>query len=155
MEEFFTRQKANEGVKLPLFLPDGTATEHYLVVRGIDSDHWRQADAESKRMLARAFKTDEDLKKLDDKAMAHLIDESRMMVLTALIAGWSFDDECSPENVRKLLTEAPQIADEIDKFAARRTRFFGIGRVSSTTSPAQSSNLPSRRKIRKSRSNPV
>lgn len=34
MESFFTRENANEGIELPLLLPDGTKTEHWLRIRG-------------------------------------------------------------------------------------------------------------------------
>lgn len=37
MESFFTRENANEGIELPLLLPDGTKTEHWLRIRGVDA----------------------------------------------------------------------------------------------------------------------
>ena len=44
--------------------------------------------------------------------------------IAALVADWSFDEECTHENIIKLLTEAPQIANAINIFAARRKDFF-------------------------------
>jgi hypothetical protein len=44
MDAFYTRQKANEGIQLPLFLPDGTKTDHWIRIRGIDSDAFRIAN---------------------------------------------------------------------------------------------------------------
>ena len=49
MQEFFTRGIANEGVKLPLSYPDGTLSEHWITVRGIDSDEFRRVETQSKR----------------------------------------------------------------------------------------------------------
>jgi hypothetical protein len=52
MGAFYTRQKANEGIQLPLFLPDGTKTDHWIRIRGIDSDAFRIAnDTEHRNAL--------------------------------------------------------------------------------------------------------
>ena len=51
MESFFTRENANEGIELPLLLPDGTKTEHWLRIRGVDADGFRKAEARSKRKM--------------------------------------------------------------------------------------------------------
>jgi len=49
MEAFFTREKANEGIEVPLYLPSGEKSEHWLRIRGVDSDHFRLAEADSRR----------------------------------------------------------------------------------------------------------
>ncbi len=51
MEQFYTREAANEGVKFPLKTSDGKETEHWILVRGIVSDQFRMADLRSKRGL--------------------------------------------------------------------------------------------------------
>ena len=53
--QFHTRAAANEGIKLPLTLPDGTATEEWLQIRSIDSDAFRAAEAASNRRLLEAM----------------------------------------------------------------------------------------------------
>ena len=47
MAQFCTRDAANEGVKFPLKTSDGKGTEHWIFVRGIDSDRFRMADLRS------------------------------------------------------------------------------------------------------------
>ena len=49
MNAFFTRGVANEGLQLPLYLPNGEKSEHWVRVLGVDSDSFRAAEAESKR----------------------------------------------------------------------------------------------------------
>lgn len=121
MESFYTRRKANEGIKVPLSLPGGAETEDYLIIRGIDSDAFRDADtlARSQALL---------IVEIENKAeRVSLMKESRLDILTSLIASWSFEEECTPETVRTMLIEAPQIADAVDRVAAKRASFFGKG----------------------------
>jgi hypothetical protein len=119
MEKFFTRKIANDGIKVPLSLPSGEETEHYFIVRGVDSDAFRNADARARRMAL-------VISEIEDKQEKEkMIQESHLDIIVSLIAGWSFEEECTPDNVRKLLIEAPQLADAVDKIAAKRSLFFG------------------------------
>ena len=43
MDAFFTRDKANEGIKVPLRTPEGKETDHYLVIRSQWSDDFQKA----------------------------------------------------------------------------------------------------------------
>ena len=137
LQQFFTREKANEGIEFKLALPDGTPTEHWLRIRGIDSDAFRRAEAESRRlMLEIASKGDKD-------AAEAASNSAREQLLASLVAGWSFSEPFTKENVLKLLVDAPQIADQIDRIASNRKRFFGNGLNSFTPAHAQSSSSPS------------
>lgn len=134
MEAFFTRSAANEGIEVPLYLPDGTRSDHWLRIRGTDSDAFRQAEAEGRRQLLEAA-AEKDQHKLSAVAVANT-----ELLLCSLIIGWSFEQECNEENKKKLLREAPQIGDAIDKMASRRMLFFKKGSLNSTPSPVQSSS---------------
>lgn len=134
MEQFFTRQKSNEGVVLPLSLPDGSPTEHWIRIRGVDSDEYRKADARARRK-AMEIAQEKDEAKRDD-----MIEETKIDVLAALFVDWSFDKPCTAEHVREFLREAPQIAEVVDKSAYRRALFFGKGSGSSSSSPSTSSS---------------
>lgn len=119
MEKFFTRKIANDGIKVPLSLPNGGETEHFFIVRGMDSDAFREADAESRRVAIIAAGLDDESER---KAM---LADAKLDLVISLIADWSFDQECNYENKRTLLIEAPQLRDAVDKIAARRSLFFG------------------------------
>jgi hypothetical protein len=118
MKEFFTRDRANEGIKVPLYHPDGSASEHWLIVRGIDSDEFRKAETQAKRNAI-------DVAQIkDEDERAERIRETELVCIASLIADWSFDEKCNQVNVVKLLREAPQIADMVNRLAARRADFF-------------------------------
>lgn len=118
MESFFTRPTANAGVKLPLYLPDGTASEHYMVVLGADSDVFRKSEMEAKRSAAQ-------IAQIDDTATRDaLIMEEELGLVASLVSTWSFSQECNKQNVVAFLKEAPHIADNINTFAAKRSNFI-------------------------------
>lgn len=132
--DFFTRQRANEGIKLPLSTPDGQETEHWLQIRGVDSDAYKLANADSKR---RIFALATETAKPDlSKVQEHEIN----VLLSVLVIAWSFDEPCTPENVQAFLKEAPQIAEQIDRISMRRALFFAESLKPSTPSPAPTSS---------------
>lgn len=145
MKEFYTRSKANEGKKVPLSLPDGSPSEHWLMVRGVDSDEFRRAEAKSKR------KAIELAQIKDDKERQEAIEQEKLELIAVLVADWSFDEECSRENVVEFLREAPQIGDMVDRIAVSRASFFGERSSSSTGTQKKSSGSRSARKAPKSR----
>lgn len=146
MKEFYTRQKANEGVKLPLFHPDGTPSEHWFLVRGIDSDQFRRAEASAKRKAV-------ELAQIEDAdERAEQVRETELKCIAALVASWSFEEECTTENVVNFLREAPQIADAVNRYAARRADFFGKKSSNSATGRKRKSSSKSRPRAQKSSS---
>lgn len=132
---FFTRAKANEGVDLPLLTPSGETTEHWIKIRGVDSDAVKQYEAESRR---RVFEAASNV--TDKSIFAKMEEDEALGLLVALVMAWSFDEPCTPDNVRKFLREAPQIAEQINRLSTRRSLFFGNSSQSSTPSPALTSS---------------
>lgn len=143
MSDFHTRSVANEGIKVPLELPDGTKTDHYLMVRSIDSDAFRDAETESKRNALQIASIDNP----EEKNQA--LKDEKNALLVSLVIDWTFEEECTPENVKRFLEEAPQIADTIDYMATRRALFFGKGLSSSQTTQKRSSSSTKSRKVQK------
>lgn len=143
MKEFYTREKANEGIELPLFLPDGTLSEHWLIVRGVDSDKFRQAESTAKRK-AIEFAQIEGMQERADAVRT-----AELECIAALIADWSFPQECTADNVVTFLREAPQIADEVNRFAARRIAYFRKKSETSVPGTKAKSNSPKNRKGQK------
>ena len=137
LQQFFTRQRANEGIVLPLALPDGTPTEHSITIFGIDSDAFRQAEADSRRSML------EIVAKGDKAAAEEMIKTEKYRLLASLIKGWTFDVPLTLEAVSSFLAEAPQIADQIDRLASDRRRFFKNGLSSSSPALEPNSVSPS------------
>lgn len=136
LQKFHTRAVANEGIELPLEYPDGTLSPHKLRVRGVDSDAFRIAETDSKRRVMEAAQ----LFAKDPELQSKMRRDERHRLLAALVASWTFDEPCTIENVIAFLAEAPQIADQLDRVATRRSLFFKKGSVSSTPEQGQSSS---------------
>lgn len=118
MSAFFTRERANRGIALPLYLPTGERADHWIHVRGIDSDEFRAAEAEHKREALRIAMIE------DPKERTLAIADARASLLAALVIDWSFAEPCTLENLKRFFREAPQLADSIDRAASRRDLFF-------------------------------
>ncbi|OYW93773.1 MAG: hypothetical protein B7Z23_04465 [Pseudomonadales bacterium 32-61-5] len=117
--DFFTRAKANEGERMPLSLPDGTPTDEWLLIRGVDSDQFRVALDDFRRELLAIASLKDEAEKADRTEVA------RLALNAALIIGWSFDAEFSEAALLEFLRESPYITAEVDRFASDRRRFFG------------------------------
>lgn len=124
MTAFFTRGVANEGLQLPLYLPNGEKSEHWVRVLGVDSDAFRLAEAESKRDAFRLASIE------SNEERAAEIAKSKRRLIASLVTAWSFEQPCTTDNVEAFFLEAPQIMDAIDLAASKRALFF-VGRSSS------------------------
>lgn len=114
---FFTRTAANKGVKVPLHTPDNKPTEHWLLVRGVNSDQFRNAKISQAREMARISVIKDKGERENELAKAHC------GIVASLIADWSFDEECNEENVVAFLLEAPQLCDKVDIVAGSHGDF--------------------------------
>lgn len=133
LEAFHTRARANEGIEVPLFLPDGTATDHRIRIRSTDSDAFRAAEAAGREHMIDVMANKEQLAKFDHEA-------ERLKLVASLVISWTFDRPCTPENVIAFLREAPQIADSIDRVSANRRNFFKGSSPSSSATQEPSSS---------------
>lgn len=121
MDAFNVSKLSNEGVKLPLSLPDGTATAEYLVVCGADSTKFRNHRARADRDKVKLSKR---TKEQDPAEMARLTAEIDRELVATLIVDWSFPEPCEKANVCKFLADSPQIQAQVDLFAGNRANFF-------------------------------
>lgn len=140
MEQFFTKEKANNGIEIPLSLPDGSATEYYLLIRGVDSDHFREAEADSLRKALDIKQT------LEEKDQTPAFDDLKVWLIAQLVLDWNLPEECNEENIIKLFLNAPQIKDEVNRIAGDRKIFFKKSSKSSMTSQKKPIDSPKGRK---------
>ena len=119
LSDFYTRERANQGERMPLALPDGTPSESYLVIRGADSDAVRAAVDEFRRDLMRVAGVEDKAERATGESQA------RIRLTSAMVAGWSFDEPFTDTALAELLREAPYIADQVQRFTEDRRRFFG------------------------------
>ena len=118
MEEFYTRGRAEAGTKITLQTPEGVKTDHYLVVCGIDSDRFRQAEVEAKRKMLELAAEENEAKRAEN------LNSAKAELIASLVKDWSFEQECTRANVVAFLIEAPQIMEQIDRVTANRPLFF-------------------------------
>lgn len=133
MEAFFTRERANEGVEVPLYTPDGSKTEHWVRIRGVDSDLFREAEANSKRDAFHVASIEDTVER------AKAIQDTKLNLIAALVISWSFEKECTLDNVKEFFRQAPQIADAVDQVASKRALFFAKRSSNSVSTPKRSS----------------
>lgn len=134
MQEFFTREKANEGIQVPLWRPDGTKSEHWIRIRGIDSDIFREADAMARREAVGIASVE------DPAERSRQIAALKRRLSVSLVVDWSFPEECTKEAVEKFFIEAPQIMDAIDTASGKRALFFASESSNSQPLPSTASS---------------
>ena len=124
MSDFNITDKSEQGIKMKLTLPDGTETEHFLMVRGADSPTFKRAQARTQRKNLDLLKLQNGSKKLDAGAVAEKQAAHQTELVAVLVVGWSFDQKPTKENIVDWLKTAPQIQEQVDQVAGDRTNFF-------------------------------
>jgi hypothetical protein len=142
MKQFYTRQSANDGVRLPLTHPDGSESEHWICVRGVDSDHFRQAEMFAKRKAIEISMIENEVDRAEKSR------DVELECLASLVASWSFGE--SVAGAAEFLKEAPQIADMINRFAVKRAEFAAKKPMNSANGRKQRSSLKNVQKVQKS-----
>jgi hypothetical protein len=145
LKDLYTRDRANEGVLLDLLGPDGEPLGISIVLRGVDSDAYRQAnDAFNRAMvrLAAAVRAQGADATLLVSTQADK-ESAQLAACAALVAGWTgVEEEYSPEAAIELLREAPYIRDQVYNAAHERDRFLGSKLQTSSAGPStQSSSI--------------
>jgi hypothetical protein len=144
MEDFFTRENANAGIRLPLFSPrTGKETAHWLHILGRDSDAFHREESDSHDRFREGLKKimeDPTIKPTDREERIREISRGETLrCLASLVSAWSFPQECTREAVVAFLREAPQIKDHIDEVATKRTLFSKSVANASPATPNPSS----------------
>ena len=143
LDKFFTRETSNKGIKLPLPLPNGMPSGDHLTIVGKWSDTFRTEEAEMKREAVQAASKYQDDKVKRAKAMY----EIEVKFVSSLVIGWSFDVEFNQKNVQKLLFNAPQIMELVDKAVVNNSLFFGKPSIGSLSMQEPTSNSTESQKV--------
>lgn len=143
IKELFTRSKHNEGVWVDVKNEKGVVVGR-LRIRGLDSDAYRSAhDGFNREMvrLAAAVRNKADAELL--AATQEEKDAAKLAERVALVAEWTFEDECNAANVTELFREAPYLSDQVFFIANERDRFLGSNSQLSTDGQNTSSDSTS------------
>jgi len=107
-QDFYTRPESDKGVKFPLEFPDGTQSDEWLTVVGVESSRYEKAH----RATIKATLAGSDSLEQGD------------ILLSALVIDWSFEQECTPEIVLDFLQNAPYVKVSLDRFVVNRANFL-------------------------------
>lgn len=120
MDKFHTRARASTGRKVYLADPGtGSLTKDWVVIRSQWCDEFQKAKAEA---VQDAFT---EVKESNDEAKKEAGEIRKLSLVASLVGAWSFEEECTTENIINFLREAPQLVAQIDKKAAQDKFFFG------------------------------
>ena len=124
-QKFATRDVIEAGIKVPLACPDGTPSDDWLVIRNFRSDGFRKVNAEIAARDAQKGTPGFEVQQAD-----------AVKRCAALIAGWSFKAECTPENIAKFLADCPTVPEQVFLAATQDKHFFASGATPSSSGVA-------------------
>lgn len=119
LSDFFTLGALEKGKKLPLTLPDGTATDYHIVVMGADAPAARKALLEATRILR-----DEGKEGMSAEEETALQQRANLHYRTALAFDWSLPIPYTKEAIAELLVNNPGLSSDVERLASDRARFF-------------------------------
>lgn len=129
MNRYKIRQQAQTPKRVNLRDPaTGVETEDWLEIRSSLSDEFIQARDETMQAVQSLNTSNPEERK---KAVAEL----QLNLKVALVSGWSFEEPCTPENVRDWLRDAPQVQMLILAVADNSAAFFGMPSEDSSSGP--------------------
>jgi hypothetical protein len=130
LSKYKTRARANEGVRVQLVDPStGKVGDDWVEVVSSLSDAFRDARDKALQDAGETAAMGDQAKRKE--AMA----EVKACMHASLVRAWSFEEPCTPENVREFLKEAPQVSDAVTIAADDHRRFFGNGSTDSKSGP--------------------
>lgn len=103
---YLDKAKLTIGVKMYLVDRHGKQTKDWLMIRSVHSDEVRKALDDQARGRREGTISGDDV------------------CWDAVIAGWSFEQPCTPDAVREFLSNAPQFKAGIDRVTGELSRFF-------------------------------
>lgn len=142
--ELFTREKHNDGVWVDV-KNNKDAIVGRIRVRGTDSDAYRAAhDGYNQAMvrLASVVRAGGAGAKLLPATQQEK-DAAQLAERVALVAEWTFEDDCTEKAVTQLLREAPWISDQVYAIATDSERFLGSTLKTSSDGQSTTSNSES------------
>lgn len=120
--DFKTVSRANDPANtkpMPIVIPGMGDTGHKLYVRSRYCTEYREAELKAQRQLLALIEGAGD-KPVSDELKEEILIRS----LSSVVAGWTFDEPPTPENIFDLLVENPTVYDDLNKFAANDSNFF-------------------------------
>lgn len=131
MNRYKIRKQAQTPQRVNLFDPATNAeTKDWLEIRSSLSDEFTAARDETMQAV-------QEINEPSKEKRRQMVADLQLGLKVALVAGWSFDEPFTEENVREWLREAPQVQQMIMSVADDSARFFGKPSEDSSTGQKQ------------------
>lgn len=112
----FTLEASNVGVTRPVKDPNGN-TVCNITFLGVDSDVFRKARVVRNRKIA-------ELKDLREEDRLEALEQLDRELIASIVTGWDFAEPCTKENVLELFKQAPDVFEQVNVEANKRSLFF-------------------------------
>ena len=112
----FTLEASNVGVTRPVKDPNGTVVCN-ITFLGVDSDVFRKARVVRNRKIA-------ELKDLREEDRLEALEQLDRELIASIVTGWDFAEPCTKENVLELFKQAPDVFEQVNVEANKRSLFF-------------------------------
>lgn len=119
-KKYNLNDKSGATQELAFTFPGEGPTGIVLHIRSQYSKEFREADSRATRQIS-SLTVSQNGAPIDPELLDHI----ELGIFASLVAGWTFEEECTPENVIEFLAANPHTKDEINKLAARDSLFFG------------------------------
>lgn len=141
LEDYFLdEEKLENGCRMQLSDMQGNSTEDWLSVLYIHSDEAQALIAKEyrDRINTEGMSVDQIAEQVKDRASIE------MSIRHLLVKSWSFEQECTPENVKELLRRNPEIANRVFIRSENKRFFLPEPAESSLSGQDESSNSAER-----------
>lgn len=121
--DFKTVSRANDPSNtkpMNVVIPGIGDTGHKLYVRSRYCTEYRDAELKAQRQLIALVEGAGDAGKVSEDLKEDIL----MRSLCTLVAGWTFEEQPTVDNVLELLKENPTVYEDLNKFAAKDSNFF-------------------------------
>lgn len=118
ISDLYSKEKHESGAEMIVNGEGGKPTSLALILRGVDSDIYRESSRKMRRKVLEAVRSDKGLEDMDEVS-------ADIDAFVDLTIGWKgTDEEFTPELCRELYTEAPYVRDQVDSFIGSRSNFM-------------------------------
>lgn len=115
----YTLNASCVGVPLAIRYPNGQPTGQTINVRGTDSHEFQSAAREKHRQKI-------EILALPESEQEAAFEKATLKLMASVVAGWTFEEKATLENVEEFLKNAPDVLEQVDNFCTKRANFFKL-----------------------------
>ncbi len=118
LSSLYSKDNHEAGAEMVVKGEDGKPTPLIIILRGLDSEAYREGNRRMRRKVLNAMSSEGGLDSLDETA-------EDIQTFVDLTVSWKGTDEpFSADLCKELYTKAPYIRDQVDSFVGKRANFI-------------------------------